>query len=872
MVRKTLLVILVISFNIALSFTATPINPVEAASTTNPSGVTAGFEHTCVVLNDGTVKCWGSNRYGQLGNLSLTLHPFPISVTGLAGSVTSVEAGAYHTCALISGGTVQCWGLNSSGQLGNGTLTNSPTPVTITGLAGVTQIAAGYTYTCAVINGGSSGTVICWGDNTFGQLGNGSASTTPVTTPGTVPGLPVGAKAISASLDHTCALMNDQVTLYCWGKNSYGQLGNGSVSPTPVTSPVGVSLTLSGGTTINAIAAGAQHTCALLSNGNVYCWGDGSSGQMGDGGSNLTQNPTPLLVSGVSNAVSITAGGNAITGHTCALTSAAGVVCWGNNLFGQLGNGNNTNQNPPAAVQGLTNVLAIDAGVDHTCALLTDITIQCWGSDSAGQLGDGVISFSPIAQRTGDFNAGVSQLGMGDRSTCALANGQAYCWGDNRNGQVWNSNTINQPAPVQVGGLTGTITAIDSGVNQSCAVVNGGVMCWGNLDPTTNVISPPTAIGGLPTGVTSLSMTNLEGCAVINGAVRCWGDNSYGQLGDGSITASYTSSVAVTGLTSGFGQVSTGQWFACALKGDGTVWCWGDNTNGQLGNDPAGILSSKVPLQVGGISSATLIASGQDHVCAILQNGAAKCWGNNSQGQLGDGGTETMTFVPVQVSGLTSGTSSITAGGYHTCALVSGRVVCWGFNSFGQLGNGLTTLSKVPVAAIGLGSGVVAVAAGGINYDEEQTCAVLQSGQLQCWGGDEYGQLGDNLPIMRSAPVHVLGLASLPEIGTNYTSGNIGSFFRVATTGFNPGEWLIVTSNSNYIGSIQASSEGFAIFHFADNSHVIGPVQIQITNNGASTVSTTIVIASNSPYRKQEGSGLVFYSQPRMIFLPIIFH
>ncbi len=876
MPRKLISMVVVILVGLSLGF-SNPIVSVQAsptgldsiapASTPYAVNITAGYEHTCTLMSDGSVMCWGSNRYGQMGNNSLTLHPFALAVTNLAGSVSAVNAGAYHTCAIITGGTIQCWGLNSSGQLGNGTTINSSIPVTISGLAGVTQIAAGYAYTCALINGGATGTVECWGNDTFGQLGNGTTTDTPVTTPAAVTGL-TGVKAISASLDHTCALMNDDLTIKCWGKNSYGQLGTGAVSADPETTPVDVLLTLGPSETVLAIAAGAQHTCAVLSSGIVDCWGDGSSGQMGNNGPKLTQNPTPGQVYHLTDAAAITAGGNADSGHTCALTSSHGVVCWGSNAFGQIGDGSNTDRNAPAAVSGLSSgVNKIVTGVNHTCALLNDNSVKCWGLDSVGQLGDGVVSFSTTAIDVKAFSGGVSQLGMGDRGVCALVSGQAYCWGNNRDGQSGNGNTINQPAPVMVNGLSGTITAIDGGIGETCAIANGAVDCWGNLDPTTNNVEAVTPITGLTSGATSLSLTNRHGCALANGAARCWGDNSYGQLGDGTNGASYTSAVAVLGLTSGISQIATGQWFSCALKTDHTVWCWGDNSAGQLGSDPTSLTTSSTPLQVSGLTSATSIAAGQDSACAILQGGSAKCWGNNGQGQLGNG-NQISSFTPVQVTGLTSGVTSVSAGGFHTCALVNGGVQCWGFNSFGQLGNGQTTLSKVPSAVTGLASGVIAVAAGGINYDEEQTCAILSDGKLVCWGGDEYGQLGDNLPIQRSTPVKVLGLAGVPEIGLNYASGKPGSTFRVAVSGFPDGATLTIAINDKPVGTITASSEGYAIFHIKANTNFLGAVTVKVS--AAATVTTDINLDGNASLHLQEGSGPVYFINTSLIYLPIM--
>jgi alpha-tubulin suppressor-like RCC1 family protein len=843
---------------------AIPSTSPYSSTSPYPLAIAAGLDHTCALMNNQSVMCWGSNRYGQLGNNALSLHPFPILVQGLSGVVT-LSAGSYHTCGLLSDGSVDCWGLNTSGQLGNDTTTNSSTPVAVNGLSHITQIAAGYAYTCAVINGGSSGTVACWGDNTFGQLGNGTANTTPVKTPETISGL-TGVVQVSGGLDHTCALKSDYATIECWGKNNYGQLG--TESTTSSYDPVMVHLSVPSGS-VQSVAAGAQHTCALMTNGTVECWGDGSLGQMGNNGPNLSQNPTPGLVYQLTGAIALSAGGNADTGHTCALTNAGGIECWGSNVYGQLGDGSNTDRNAPVEVSGLSSgVLAIAVGVDHSCALLANNTMDCWGDDGVGQLGDGVVSINPNEYILPSFTSAVTQLGMGDVSTCALAAGQAYCWGNNENGQLGTNTRVNQSSPTPVVGLSGSITALDGGANETCAIADGGVDCWGNLDPTTNAILSPTPIGNLSSAVTSLSVTSLHGCAVVSGAAWCWGDNASGDLGDNTTLANYASAVPVTGLSSGVAMVTTGQSFSCALKGNGSVWCWGDNSFGQLGQDPAVTSASGVPLQVAGLSSVAAMAAAQNSICVILQGGGAvKCWGNNAQGQLGNN-SQTSSFQPVQVVGLTSGVSVITAGGYHVCALQNGGVQCWGFNSFGQLGNGLTTFSKVPVTVTGLTTGVVGIAAGGVNYDEEHTCALLATGQVAFWGGDKYGQLGDNLPIQRSTPVQVLGLTGAPEIGTNYPSGKPGSTFRVAITGFPASTPLAIMLHGYPIGTVLSSPEGYAIFHLRDITNREG--LINITVSATSQVSDDISLDANASLHIQEGSGTVFIN-PIWIYLPQVY-
>jgi alpha-tubulin suppressor-like RCC1 family protein len=344
------------------------------------TAITAGLNHSCALIRAGGVKCWGSNDHAQLGDAFKWSHRLtPNDVAGLSGGVTAIAAGVRHSCALTATGGAKCWGMNSEGTLGDGTTNKYWEPVDVSGLSsGVTAIAAGSDYSCAVT---STGGVKCWGYNRWGVLGDGT--TTHRSTPVDVSGLTSGVTAVAAAFVHTCALTTSG-GVKCWGGNGSGQLGDGTTTDrlTPV-DVVGLS-------DVTAIAA----SCALTRTGGVKCWGRNNYGQLGDG--TTRDSSTPVDVSGLTSGVTAIAGNSA---HTCALISTGGVKCWGENDFGQLGDGTTGNRSTPVDASGLSSgVTAIAVGSFHSCAITRTGGSKCWGWNVNYQLGDGttVTRLTPV--------------------------------------------------------------------------------------------------------------------------------------------------------------------------------------------------------------------------------------------------------------------------------------------------------------------------------------------------------------------------------------------------------------------------------------------------------------------------------------------
>lgn len=355
----------------------------------------------------------------------------------------------------------------------------------------------------------------------------------------------------------------------------------------------------------------------------------------------------------------------------------------------------------------------------------------------------------------------VKSIAAGQNHTCAVTTqGAAKCWGTSEYGQVGSGSTASRVyAPEQVFGLTSGVTNIAAGMSHTCAVTSqGSVWCWGNNltgrlgDGTTIQRTRPVQVIGVQDAV-SVAVSAYHSCAVTQGgAAQCWGRGSNGQLGDGSTPAMSTTPVQVVGLESGVSAIAAGNAYTCAIAAGGAVKCWGVNSIGQLGDGST--TQSATPVQVVGLEAgATAIATNTLHACAIGAGGEAKCWGSNAYGRLGDG-TVTTQLTPVTVTNLGDTVIDVSVGLSHSCAVTSGGAVkCWGQNQYGKLGNGTTTDSRTPVQVLGLETAATSVAAG-----ESHTCATTESSKLLCWGDNFYGQLGDNTGNQSLTPVEAVGL------------------------------------------------------------------------------------------------------------------
>ena len=541
-------------------------------------------DHICAILDNNSLKCWGYNRYGQLGDGTNSDKSSPATVyLGDGRTAKAVSTGDSHTCAILDDNSLKCWGWS----LAIGSSGDQNTPVTINLGDGRTAkaVSTGNSHTCAILDDDS---LKCWGSGYRGSspvaINLGSNRTS---------------KAVAAGSSYACAIL-DNNDLKCWGDNDYGQLGDGASEER--NSPVSVDLGT--GRTAKAVAAGNDHTCAILDDGSLKCWGKVDNGRLGNGINDDTHEPTSIGL-GASRTVQMVDAGKK---HTCAVLDDGSLKCWGENRWGQLGDGTRIERHIPTTVNLGNNRIAqsVSSGDTNTCAILDDDSVKCWGLS----YGNGLSSISLGASRTAEI------ISAGDRYTCALLDDDSVkCWSGSRS----------NPVSIDLGS---DHTAQDVGVGKgyACAILeNSSVKCWGdNLfgqlgDGSTNDSESPIAVNlGESRTAQSIFVAGYRTCVILdNDAVKCWG------VSHGSTPRSINLGTSQTVELIGVGMGTSSQ--NCIMLDDGSVKC----------SDSVNDFSRSSVINLGDDRTATSIAVGDDHFCAILDDGSLKCWGGNDHGEVG---------------------------------------------------------------------------------------------------------------------------------------------------------------------------------------------------------------------------------------------
>lgn len=725
------------------------------------SKVSVGRSHSCLLRDSKQIYCWGRNTSGiaaanydpDIVYVPTRISKYNASLTAL--SVVDVATGDYHTCVALENGAVECWGQDSRGQMGNSSTSGSAIPLAVDGISNATKVSAGERHSCALL---ATGALTCWGEWASGvDIGDGD---TPASTP--IDGITKVATAIASGAAHVCALL-DNGAVECGGNNQFFQLSDGSLDGS------------SAAKSATAIASASNHTCALLENDDVVCWGYNGNGSLGNNSFVGASSAAPQKVDGIdgltpdTTAIAISA--------NCAAMETGALKCWGENDYGIVGDGTTEHRLSPVAVIGLDgvnrSVAKVTNNANRTCATLETGGVMCWGYALYGRLGlgnwDSQSSPRPVSLFNGT-DAHAIALDMGQDGGCAIdTSGALSCWGTNDNGVLGTGQ--NQTAleftdtPMAVSGIDGisaTATHISRGYSSACAVLStGAVQCWGyndygmlGQDPNISKTASPTNVHGLDgtTKATAVAIGYSHACALMEtGAVKCWGENYDGQLGiDSTVTTESYQPVDVTsldGVTARATQIDVGEYNSCALLDTGAVKCWGSNSDGRLGVGDDQVYQLDTPTVVAGIdgssdaSRAKSLSLEWNHGCAVMKNGSVRCWGANGSGQLGDGLTEN-AYTPVEVQGLPSVTE-VSVGSDFTCARLSNSgAKCWGSNSDGTLGRGNQLDSATPATVIGFNGDNASLAA--LSVGERNACGLMTNGALMCWGRSSTGALGND--------------------------------------------------------------------------------------------------------------------------------
>jgi len=671
------------------------IDPQQVGSGTDWAQLSAGSGYCLAVKTDGTLWAWGSNGSFQLGTTG-GARSSPVQI-GALSDWSQVSAGSGDSSlAVKTDGTLWAWGSGSFGGLGDGTVVAKSSPVQIGALSDWSQIANGANSSLAVK---TDGTLWAWGAGTSGQLGDGTIvnKSSPVQ---------IGALSdwaqVSAGIAYSIAIKTNS-TIWGWGANTNRQLGDNTVISK--SSPVQVGNLTSDWAQVSAGSYANSHSLAIKTNGTLWAWGQNSNGQLGDPTA-LASVLTPIQIGALSDWAQVSA--SAIS--SAAVKTNGTLWTWGTNQYGQLGIGGNfLNRSSPVQVGALSDWAQVSGGavvsgnLGFYVARRTGNTLYSWGEGSVGQLGLNQGNyFSPVQIGSAEWD----QVSYGVSFTVAIkTDNSLWAWGLGEVGQLGNNLVAGAAStPNQIGALTdwAQVTAGGATNNQFCLAVktNGTLWSWGFNssgqlgDGTVVAKSSPVQIGALSdwAQVAASITTNHSVAIKTNGTLWAWGLNTNGELGDGTVVAK--SSPVQIGALSDWAQVSAGSNFSAAIKTNNTLWAWGFNSSGQLGQNNT--VSRSSPVQIGALSDWAQVSAGGPFLTAIKTNGTLWALGSAGQGSLGDGTTVSKSS-PVQI-GASSNWAEVTSGSACSIAVkTNGTLWAWGSGANGLLGQNSTTNRSSPV-------------------------------------------------------------------------------------------------------------------------------------------------------------------------------
>lgn len=686
-----------------------------AAPSTRVIALAAGREHACAVGEDTELWCWGSNYAGQIGNGDGSLEPVPVPAS-LGTGWSWVAAGGERTCG-VRDGELLCWGVTSREPV--------PVPAPAAPPDQWLAVAVGPGHLCAIGAIGAAQRLWCAGADFYGELGDGdgdtgSAQLRPVAMTGD--GVDVTDwRQVSAGEDHTCAVRTGGEA-YCWGRND-GALGDGTSAPRAV--PTRVIAADDANDRFVAITAGEGVTAAIgLDVGRRYAWGGGVTGP---GRVGAREDWTDAGVAFGRDA-------------TCAVTPA-GPRCWGYGHVGQLGDGRFQTDDAVdgVAVAGLAEYGLIAAGAQFACFAPASGGVACWGNNARGQLGDGTVAWHPTPQLVDDTGVW-TDVAVGTQFSCGVRDAELRCWGRNEQGQLGVSlatTAATTPVAVDTDGLDVVDVAV--GDAHGCAVVTDGTQprlwCWGANDygevgtGTTGVFAPVEISGVGAWSEVSAGSQSSSGRAGISR--QAWGNNDGGRLGNDS-TDHVATPTAMDAIA--WAQVSQGLAFGCGLDNSLHLFCWGEDDDGEQGNGAGSAAATPAPIEASSAFFKVAASAFGNTVCAIRNDGALLCWGDNLYGGAGVAGGADVV-VPTRI-GTSDQWTDVSPGTQHTCGIDDGGLYCWGAAG---------DLEYAPVSPLGahvpsrLDQQTWQRVAVGVGH----ACAITAAGALHCWGRNIFGELGN---------------------------------------------------------------------------------------------------------------------------------